>query len=194
MKFNYNLEGRNSYTYKTYREYIDTLHAQDKTTGNDHSEAMLTYSNMNVTRMKRLDKTALIRQDLVQVIRALPLQKWLVLSEAWCGDAAQNIPWLNKMAVLNSGIQVQLILRDENADIMDDFLTNGGKSIPKLIALDKHDQVLFTWGPRPRLMQEKYLQMKKDGIEYAEVSKAIHSLYAQDKGNALQEEFYLILK
>lgn len=194
MKFNYHLKSRNSYTYKAYREYIDVLHAQDKTTGNNHSEAMLAYSKMNVTRMKRLDKTALIRQDLAEVILSLTNQKWLILTEAWCGDAAQNIPWINKMAALNSAIQVQLILRDENTDIMHDYKTNGGNSIPKLIALDEHEQVLFTWGPRPRLMQEKYIQMKNEGIEYADLLKQIHTLYAKDNGTELQAEFYSILK
>ena len=141
MKFNYHLKSRNSYTYKAYREYIDVLHAQDKTTGNNHSEAMLAYSKMNVTRMKRLDKTALIRQDLAEVILSLTNQKWLILTEAWCGDAAQNIHWINKMAALNSAIQVQLILRDENTDIMHDYQTNGGNSIPKLIALSRLSMV-----------------------------------------------------
>jgi hypothetical protein len=194
MKFKHHLTDRNCYTYELYREHIDTLHAQDKTTGNDHSEAMLAYSKMNVTRMKRLDNTIVLRQDLIRLIQSLPSQKWLILTEAWCGDAAQNIPWINTMASLNEGIQVQLILRDENLDIMNDYLTNGGKSIPKLIALNENEEVLFTWGPRPMLMQEKYAKMKHDGIEYAELSKAIHSLYAKDKGNALQEEFYSILK
>ena len=123
MKFNYNLEGRNSYTYKTYREYIDTLHAQDKTTGNDHSEAMLTYSNMNVTRMKRLDKTALIRQDLAEVILSLTNQKWLILTEAWCGDAAQILPIIYKMSEFSESVSMRIVLRDDNEDLMNQFLS-----------------------------------------------------------------------
>ena len=194
MKFKHNLTDRNKYTYKTYRDLIEALHADHKTTGNNHSEAMLAYSKMNVTRMKRLDKTAIIRQDLSHIIQSLPPQKWIILTEAWCGDAAQNIPWITKMAELNNGIQVQLILRDENTDIMNDYLTNGGMSIPKLSAIDEQEELLFTWGPRPKRMQGLYIQLKKEGIEYSELSKSIHSLYAKDKGCALQAEFYTILK
>ena len=76
---------------------------------------------------------------------------------------------------------------------MDEFLTNGGRSIPKVIALDPAKYVLFQWGPRPEVMQTKYNALKKDGLEYAEISKTIHTMYAKDKGVTVQSEFLALL-
>ena len=143
--------------------------------------------------MNRLDKKTIIIEELASKIKASGEQTWIVLSEAWCGDVAQNLPYLNKLAELNSKITLTIILRDENLDIMDDFLTNGGRSIPKVIALDPAKYVLFQWGPRPEVMQTKYNALKKDGLEYAEISKTIHTMYAKDKGVTVQSEFLALL-
>ncbi|MEN8696871.1 MAG: thioredoxin family protein [Bacteroidia bacterium] len=193
MKFNISLNDRNTYTYKAYRTLTDELLKQGKTTGNNHSENMIHYTRMNVSRMKRWDKRAKINEELLAKVKALPAQKWLVISEAWCGDAAQNLPWIHKLAELNPGIELTIILRDENLDIMDQFLTNGGRSIPKLIALDAEQEVLFNWGPRPALMQETYTRLKEEGLEYAEISNTIHTMYAKDKGEAFKAEFAALL-
>jgi hypothetical protein len=193
MKFNISLNDRNTYTYKAYRTLTEELLKQGKTTGNNHSENMIHYTRMNVSRMKRWDKRAKINEELLAKVKALPAQKWLVISEAWCGDAAQNLPWIHKLAELNPGIELTIILRDENLDIMDQFLTNGGRSIPKLIALDAEQEVLFNWGPRPALMQETYTRLKEEGLEYAEISTTIHTMYAKDKGEAFKAEFAALL-
>jgi hypothetical protein len=193
MKFEYNLIDRKTYTYTEYRALIDSLSADNKTTGDNHSEAMLGHTSMNITRMNRLDKKTVINEELASKIKASGEQTWVVLSEAWCGDAAQNLPYLNKLAELNPKITLTIILRDKNLDIMDDFLTNGGRSIPKVIALDPAKYVLFQWGPRPEVMQTKYNALKKDGLEYAEISKTIHTMYAKDKGVAVQSDFLALL-
>jgi hypothetical protein len=193
MKFEYNLTDRKTYTYSEYRALIDSLSADNKTTGDNHSEAMLGHTSMNITRMNRLDKKAVINEELASKIKASGEQTWVVLSEAWCGDAAQNLPYLNKLAELNPKITLIILLRDENLDIMDDFLTNGGRSIPKVVALDPVKDVLFQWGPRPAVLQAKYNTLKKDGLEYAEISKTIHTMYAKDKGVAVQSELLALL-
>ena len=191
MKFNYNLEGRNSYTYKTYREYIDTLHAQNKTTGNDHSEAMLTYSNMNVTRMKRLDKTIEIEDEIIAEFQKIDeTQKWLVITESWCGDAAQNLPIIHKLAELNDKIELKLVLRDENLELMDLFLTNESRSIPKVIILDNELNVLNTWGPRPSFATKMVHEYKeKNGSLDAHFKQDLQVWYNKDKGKNVQEDF-----
>ena len=87
-----------------------------------------------------------------------------------------------------------MILRDENLDIMDQFLTNGGRSIPKLIGLSADNEILFSWGPRPQLMQETYTTMKAAGMEYAEISETIHRMYAKNNGKAFQDELLTLLQ
>lgn len=189
MKFQHDLTGRNIYNYKAYRELIDTLLLQKKTTGENHSEAMLNYTNMNVARMNRLDKRAKLNESIERLIKNQPKQTWLIISEAWCGDAAQNLPFLVKMAELNNDIEVKIILRDENLDIMDDHLTNGGRSIPKLIAISEDEEVLFDWGPRPEKVQKIYTDLRESGKEYSDISTELHTWYAKDKGTELLSEF-----
>ena len=58
---------------------------------------------------------------------------WLILTEAWCGDAAQNIPTIEKIARENDRIKTLYLLRDENLELMDKYLTGGARAIPKLI-------------------------------------------------------------
>ena len=193
MKLEHDLTKRKQYSYSEYRAMIDALHLEGKTTGTNHSEVMLGHSTMNVTRMKRLDKTSKILPELGEIVKALPAQKWLVISEAWCGDAAQNLPLINALAELNPDIELSIILRDENLDIMDEYLTNGGRSIPKVIGLTADQETIFDWGPRPQLMQKTYTELKEEGQEYAEISKTIHTMYARDKGQAFQAEFLDLL-
>lgn len=194
MNIQEELKDRKTYDYSGYRAMIDELAMEGKTTGENHSEAMLGHTTMNIARMNRLDKKAAILPELADVVNSLPPQKWLVISEAWCGDAAQNLPWINRLAELNDGIELTILLRDENLDIMDQFLTNGGRSIPKLIGMDANKgDVLFDWGPRPLLMQGTYSEMKAEGLEYGEISKTIHTMYAKDKGNAFQTELIKLL-
>lgn len=193
MKLEQDIATRKRYSYQEYRDMINALVAKNKTTGDNHSKVMLGHTTMNVARMNRLDKKAEISDELAAKVKALPAQTWLVISEAWCGDAAQNLPWINKLAELNDNVELTIILRDENLDIMDQFLTNGGRSIPKIAALDSNNEVLYDWGPRPQLMQGTYSQLKADGLEYAEISKTIHTMYAKDKGNAFQQEFLELL-
>lgn len=86
-----------------------------------------------------------------------------------------------------------MILRDENLDVMDLFLTNGGRSIPKLISVNADNDVLFSWGPRPSIIQEKYMALRNEGLEYADISKQIHTMYAKDKGISVIKEFRELL-
>jgi hypothetical protein len=148
-------------SYADYRKMGEKLHAANKTTGPDQSETMVNYSKMNEHRMKRLDKTIVLSAEIIEVVQAIKSpQTWLVITELWCGDAAQNVPLMNKIAELNPLIQLKLVLRDENPELMNLFLTNGGKSIPILIALNDRQEVLWKWGPRPVHAQNMLMEYK----------------------------------
>jgi hypothetical protein len=187
-----------AYSYSEYRSLIDGLLAESKTTGENHSEEYLHYSNLNVQRMSRLDRTTKLDEALIENISNISeKQTWLILTEAWCGDAAQNIPVIQKMAELNENIEVKLILRDENLEIMDAYLTNGGRSIPKLIAFNLETQEeLFTWGPRPQNAQELFMDFKTNpnGRTYADFSIEMQKWYAKDRTKSLQDEFVELLR
>lgn len=181
-----------AYTYEEYRKMIDELLEQGKTTGDNHSEDMVHYTKMNVQRMSRWDKRSELNDSLVDTLDGVDEQWiWLVLTEAWCGDAAQNIPAIVKMANETDNIVIRFILRDQNLDIMDEYLTNGGRSIPKLICLDYETlEEVGTWGPRPELAQQKAMEWKNDeSISKEEWAKNLHKWYAKNRNEELQGEF-----
>lgn len=186
----------NGLTYQGYREMIDGLFENGKTTGEDHSEAMLDYTKMNIHRMKRLDKTIELDETLINQLEKLPCTvNWLLITEAWCGDAAQNVPILSKMAEASPNINLKLILRDENLGIMDQYLTNGGRAIPKLVILDGEMNEITTWGPRPSIVQEMVMENKRSGaMPYSEFGKVVQKWYATDKGKSLQREMMEVIE
>jgi len=187
----------NGISYSEYRKMAEQLHAAGKTTGPDQSETMVNYSKMNEHRMKRLDKTIVLSEEIVAAVSSIKSpQTWLVITELWCGDAAQNVPLMNKIAELNALIQLKLVLRDENPELMNLFLTNGGKSIPILIAMNNHQEVLWKWGPRPVYAQNMMLEYKKapePKMLYSEFGETLHKWYADDKTKSAQAELLQLI-
>ncbi|MFT6167256.1 MAG: hypothetical protein ACJAV5_000008 [Vicingaceae bacterium] len=184
-------------SYDTYMNLLLDLLADGKTTGENQSEAMVEYGKMNVQRMKRLNKTIQLQQELQEVLNGLTRKMtFLVLTEGWCGDAAQSVPVLNKLIEHTENIDLKLILRDENLEIMDAYLTNDGRSIPKLIALDSTTlEVIGTWGPRPEAAQFMVTEFKKiENGDYTEFVKEVQLWYARDKTIAMQNELIDLLK
>jgi hypothetical protein len=188
---------RKSYSYREYRNLVEELLNKEKTTGENHSEEMLHYSKMNLHRMDRLDKYAELHPELESLLKNIKRKFiWLVIVEGWCGDVAQNLPIINKMAEATEGIEMKLILRDENLEIMDQFLTDGrSRSIPKLICMDKETQeVLGTWGPRPDTAQQMAKDLKYvNEISVKEGVEKLHSWYADDKNAEIQQEFLKLI-
>ena len=185
----------NAISYTQYREMIDKLLAENKTTGTDHSEGMVAYTRMNMQRMRRVEKTTVLQDELVQKMLSLQTPMvWVVLTEAWCGDAAQNIPAIVKIADASPVVEVKLLLRDEHPAIMDAYLTNGGRSIPKLIALHAETlEVLGTWGPRPAAAQELVMQAKENNMPFQEMAEKLHGWYGKDRSRTLQQEFVQLI-
>ena len=187
-----------SMSYEEYRAMIDALLAEGKTTGADQSEELLHYANLNVTRMKRLDKTTILTEETKAGIRAIDRrQKWLVMTEGWCGDAAQVVPVIESMAKLNGAIETRYVLRDEHTELIDMYLTNGGRSIPKLLLIDTDTEEIYaTWGPRPSELQAVLDENKASDNPkpYSELSVDVHRLYAKDKTVSIQKEFASVLR
>jgi len=174
----------NSYTYQEYRVLVETLLKEGRSTSKEDSEMMVNYSKLNHSRMKRLDKTIKLPQEVIERIETLktPIE-WIVLSEGWCGDAAQNLPIINKIAEANENINLRIVLRDEHPELMDKFLTNGGKSIPKLIHIENEYSKIESWGPRPSVATKMVTDYKaKNGSITPEFKKDLQVWYNQDKG------------
>jgi hypothetical protein len=185
----------NSFSYSDYLALIDRLLEEGKTTGPNQSDVMVNFTRLNRQRMQRLDKTVELKESVRAAARSAGRRMiWLVITEAWCGDAAQNIPPIEKIANLNDRIETRYILRDENTELMDQFLTSGSRSIPKLIALDADTlDVLGTWGARPEAAQKLYYELKEKGAEKAAIMEHLQRWYNADRTLSLQNEFVNLL-
>ncbi len=185
------------WTYTQFEQLLEELMAEGKTTGSKQSEEYLFYAKLNLQRMHRWDKTFTLREDVLQKIKTVAPQEWWVITEGWCGDSAQNLPALAKMAEASEGnIQLRIVLRDDNPTIMDQYLTGTSKSIPILAAFDKEGKELFRWGPRPEAAQALMTAWKNNPVPVAfeEFEKEMHTWYTRDKGNALQDEIMHLLQ
>jgi hypothetical protein len=185
-----------SYSYQEYRKLVSDLLAEGKSTGPNQTEDLTHYSTLNVKRMDRLDKKIEISEETKLHLQKLDKkQLWLVLTEGWCGDAAQNLPVIEKMAAESSNIELRLILRDENPEVMDLFLTNGARAIPKLISFDEEFNVLFTWGARPSIATQMVVDYKADhGKLDPEFKKNLQIWYNKDKGQNVQSDFVALIE
>ncbi len=185
-----------SMTYSEYTSLIDRLIAEGKSTGPKQSESLYKYSLLNRQRMRRIEKTTELGVSLKAALRdnARPMI-WLVLTEGWCGDAAQSVPVIERIASESENIEARYVLRDENPELMDAFLTNGARSIPKLIALDASDlSVIGTWGPRPAAGQAYFEELRGADVGKELLTEKMQRWYNQDKQRSIIEDFEGLLK
>ncbi len=182
--------------YKEYREMVQHLAKTGNTTGPEQLETLINYTQLNDRRMNRWDKTVKIPEEIQGRIASIKSKlTFLVLSESWCGDAAPSLPVMNKIAELNPNIEFKIVLRDENLDLMNQFLTNGSQSIPKLIILDKErEEIVGEWGPRPSTATEMVKTFKKEhGTLTSEFKQDLQVWYNKDKGrNTLSDLLELL--
>ena len=185
-----------SYSFDAYKSLVADLVVQGKTSGPEQREDLVHYTELNARRMKRIEKTTTLTADLMGTLSQLNESlTWIIISEAWCGDAAQIVPVLAAIAEKSEWIEMNIILRDEHLAVMDQYLTNGGRSIPKLICLDQQFQEVFIWGPRPQKIQQVVLETKAEGItDHAVLIERIQNAYNQDKTASIQFELNELLK
>ena len=118
----------------------------------------------------------------------------LVLNEFWCGDGAQILPVHEALVRASEGmLEVRVLMRDEHVEVMDLFLTNGGRAIPKTVLLDEGLQVLGTWGPRPEEAMALVKRIKSDPAIAHTYSQEVHKWYTQDKQQNIQAELAVLL-
>ncbi len=185
-----------SVSYYQYKQLIDSLLIEGKTTGTTQSLELYDYARLNFVRMNRIEKTVEILPATQSLINQVDTtQHWFVLTEGWCGDAAQIVPVIASMVDQNQNIQLHILLRDENLDLMDKYLQRGtSRSIPKLIVTDEQFTELFNWGPRPKALQKIYDSLKASDTSFEELSLALHTWYNNDKTYSTQNEITELLQ
>ena len=181
--------------YGAYRDFFEKSTADFKAglpVTIDHAE----YLAVNWQRTIRNEKTFEISDALQQKLHGLAQKiTWLVITEPWCGDSAQCLPAIHLIAAASNGkIDLRIVYRDQHLDLMDAFLTNGARSIPKLIQLNLNLEVTGTWGPRPKAAQDVVNQIKSNPETADQYKEELHRWYAENKNKDIQEELLRILQ
>lgn len=154
----------------------------------------LDYTKLNWSRMNRWLKTGKISAELSEVVKKINKpQQWIVITEPWCGDAAHNVPFFEMAARENSLISVSYELRDSEPFRIEQYLTNGTKSIPKLVVRDAEGNDLATWGPRPKDCQALYAQLLAEKAPFEKIKIELQNWYNANKGADMQRELAGVL-
>ncbi len=183
----------------TYTEYMKNTIEEIENTNteslNEKDKKTLEYKKLNLQRSTRIEKHYTPSVELKEIIESISEpQLWMVITENWCGDSAQNLPYIAAAAALNPKINFRIILRDSNPDIMDLYLTNGNRSIPKLVVFDEEGNELFQWGPRPKAAQDLFINLKNDGTPKLEIYEKLHLWYGRNRGAEIEKELIELVK
>ena len=181
--------------FETYDKHVKNLYAQGKTTGDDQSQHFIDFTKLGIQRIKRGLKTTVIEGNVIESLKRTKAKNWVVITEAWCGDGANSLPIIVKLAEARKDIKLKLILRDDNPEVMNSYLTNGAKSIPVVIFLDDDFNELALWGPRPQPAQDMVLENKaKPVMSPSDFKIALQKWYISDKSQTTQHEFQDIIE
>lgn len=123
----------------------------------------------------------------VSAVPAGETRRLLVIAEDWCGDASNTVPIIAKLADQVPGLELRMIMRDQNPEVMDQYLTNGARSIPIVIALDESFQEIGHWGPRPTELQA-WVMANRGTVPKAELYPQVRKWYARDHGETTVRE------
>lgn len=179
----------NSINWSTYLKTFDEILNSNNPVKPYDNPTYFNYLKLNQSRQKRWLKTGKIMETLKDTLSAIETpQTWYIITEPWCGDAAHSIPFIKLATDLNPLINLKIVWRDTPPFIIEDYLTNGGKSVPKLVIRDKNEQDLGAWGPRPSECQKIYLDLKEKNADFEEVKITLQNWYNADKGQSLQSE------
>lgn len=175
--------------FEEYLAYFEEILANPSQFETYQDQEMLNYTKLNWSRMSRWLKKFEPNVETISFINSIQeKQHWILITEPWCGDAAHSVPMIYQLVKNNPLIDLDIQLRDAEPILIDKYLTNGGKSIPKLVIRDVENRDIAVWGPRPQGCTDLFLQMKSAGAEFAEIKEEIQKWYNQDKGEAIQLE------
>jgi len=169
--------------------FNEILEREDQVAPYDNPD-YLDYTKLNASRQKRWEKRGIILDELKEKLSSLKEpQHWTLITEPWCGDASHISPFIYLLSQLSDKISLDIVLRDDGNDMINQYLTNGGKAIPILVVRDADNNDLFHWGPRPAEAQTLYWDLKNDPSKTWDAQKVpLQQWYNSNKGVHIQEE------
>lgn len=180
--------------FQEYLSYFEAVLGNETPTAPYDNPDYHNYTRLNWARMNRWLKTAALSEEMKAALNGITQpQHWIVITEPWCGDAAHSVPFLQLMALQNPLITASYELRDSEPFRINEYLTNGGKSIPKLIVRNKAGEDLAVWGPRPAKCQEVYAALSAQKVDLETLKTGLQNWYNADKGQEIQAELSALL-
>lgn len=181
-------------TFQTYTELFEQiLNASTPPAPYDSSD-YFNYTKLNWSRMNRWLKKGVVLPQVQEKIKQISEpQNWILITEPWCGDAAHIVPFIHLMADLNPLIHLELELRDAEPNRIQQYLTNGGKAIPKLVIQNAAGEDLGVWGPRPAACQELFVEMQQKQVPFEDLKIGLQNWYNEHNGVEIQEEIIALL-
>lgn len=186
---------KSALTYSQFKELSEkNVRDVDPALLNEMELAYYEYRKLNLARVSRLEKLYKPTNEALSLISRIQNNLiWLVITEDWCGDSAQTLPVISVLANLNKNIDLKILLRDSNLEIMEMYLTHGKRSIPKLVVFDEKLNEIFHWGPRPAEAKALAEDLHKKSLEKHEIIKQLHLWYAKDGGYSTEKEIIGLL-
>lgn len=179
-------------TYAAYKQHVSDTLAQPPV--DEDAAKLRSRMQDNQSFMDTCDQAYVLSDSLRKAIEDSPEATWIVIAEGWCTDAAFSVPMMAAIErALPEKIQLRIFLRDSNLELIDANLTDGGRSIPKLIILDKDLEESASWGPRPVDLHTKIKAWKEEGLTMKQIFPKMHAWYTADTTRSLQEELELVL-
>ena len=143
---------------------------------------------LSLTKRAQVSDATLVRA------RALP-RRWhaLILSDDWCGDSLSTLPFLARLTELTSSLDMRIVSRDANLDLMDSHLTGTSRAIPVVLLLDDTYCERAWWGPRPAPLQTMMMGEWK-ALPKEERYRLVRGWYARDRGATALDEIVTLLE
>lgn len=182
-------------TINSYNQYFEEIIQQENLVAPYDNPDYFNYAKLNHSRSNRWLKHGILLEETKDLMAAITSKHtWVLITEPWCGDAAHSVPFIELMAQLNpEKVELRIQLRDSGSEI-DQYLTNGGKSIPKLIIRNNEGKDVAVWGPRPVDCQIVFNQLKEEGADFEKQKIELQNWYNADKGVSIQQEINELLK
>jgi hypothetical protein len=182
-------------SYSAYRQHIADVMA---TPAPDEALAkMLPHYQENVARMDKVAPTVTVLPELQAALAQLTQPYlWAIITEGWCGDASQTVPIFEAVAQASNGkLETRYFLRDSHPELIDKYLTNGGKAIPITVLLHADSLIeVAVWGPRPTPLQAIMQDLKARETPFKEIVTQVHAWYDQDATRTTQHELLALVQ
>lgn len=154
-------------------------------------DGFVRYATKNLDGFKGLYEKVKIPHDIEEAATNFRGRvRVIVIGADWCGDVVANLPAMAKLAALNPNIDLRIVDRDRHPELMDHFLTNGGKAIPKVIVCNSNMTNHETWGPRPAECQQIMTEGKASETPMEEIRPKIRDWYMNDKSQSVLRDIW----